>query len=264
MEARSRVGLPVGCTGEFAGVRGRYGCLYKKVSVLRHPSLVALIWKFMDMFLRRPYVLLQVVCDFGGLAGRTLYLWNARDDYRMKDVPFFCHSHLVMKFVVRGCSSSSSGAKRHLLQDTTTTTTDGTSTGITQGGSGGTDPSGAGAGTDPAAGGGVGGGSTTGGAEGGGSTAGGDAGTGGDGAAANRGQAIDPASFGVRCSPPGTDFDASTPSRPALDDVSSVWRAADHLHLMQSCCCLFFLCHCDCGARLLTQPCHAIRLEALH
>ncbi len=185
-----------------------------------------------------------MVCDFGGLAGRTLYLWNARDEYRMKDVPFFCNSHLVMKFVVRGCSSG--GAKRHLLQDTTIST-DGTSTGVTQDGSTGTDPSGAGAGagagTDPGAGGGAGGGSSTGGADGGSSTTGGggsagggvtpgggDGGNGnvggGSGAGTNSGQAIDPASFTPRCSPPGTDFTAAAPSRTALDDVSSGWRVA--------------------------------------
>ncbi|KAG2491600.1 hypothetical protein HYH03_010165 [Edaphochlamys debaryana] len=39
----------------------------------------------------------EVVCDFTAYAGKTLYLWNAQDDYRMKDVPFFCHSHLVMR-----------------------------------------------------------------------------------------------------------------------------------------------------------------------
>ncbi|GLC39075.1 hypothetical protein PLESTB_000010300 [Pleodorina starrii] len=39
----------------------------------------------------------QVVCDFTPYAGRTLLLWNAFDRRRMKDVPFFCHSHLVAK-----------------------------------------------------------------------------------------------------------------------------------------------------------------------
>jgi hypothetical protein len=42
----------------------------------------------------------QFVCDFKALAGQTLYLWNIQDDDRMKDVPFFCYSHLVMKIAV--------------------------------------------------------------------------------------------------------------------------------------------------------------------
>ncbi|KAG2484888.1 hypothetical protein HYH03_016369 [Edaphochlamys debaryana] len=41
----------------------------------------------------------EVVCDFTSYAGKTLYLWNAKDDYRMNDVPFFCFSHLMMKIV---------------------------------------------------------------------------------------------------------------------------------------------------------------------
>ncbi|KAG2441979.1 hypothetical protein HYH02_009772 [Chlamydomonas schloesseri] len=52
----------------------------------------------------------EVACDFRGLATQTgqvttLYLVNVYDDRRMKDVPFFCHSHLVMKIDV-ACGSS--------------------------------------------------------------------------------------------------------------------------------------------------------------
>eukprot|EP00198_Chlamydomonas_reinhardtii_P001096 XP_001690431.1 predicted protein [Chlamydomonas reinhardtii] len=52
----------------------------------------------------------EVVCDFRDFNGRSLYLLNAFDDDRMKDVPFFCNSHLVMKIDVRcngtGCLAS--------------------------------------------------------------------------------------------------------------------------------------------------------------
>lgn len=44
---------------------------------------------------------LQAVCDFRSFAAQTLYLWNHKDPRRMKDVPFFCFSHLVMKINVR-------------------------------------------------------------------------------------------------------------------------------------------------------------------
>ncbi len=53
---------------------------------------------------------LQVVCDFTALAGRTLTLWNAKDEDRMDGVPFFCFSHLVMRIEVRG-SSGNGGAR---------------------------------------------------------------------------------------------------------------------------------------------------------
>ncbi|KAG2440724.1 hypothetical protein HXX76_003581 [Chlamydomonas incerta] len=52
----------------------------------------------------------EVVCDFSAYRNKDLYLVNAYDDRRMKDVPFFCNSHLVMKINVRcnstGCPSS--------------------------------------------------------------------------------------------------------------------------------------------------------------
>ncbi|KAG2437396.1 hypothetical protein HXX76_006048 [Chlamydomonas incerta] len=47
----------------------------------------------------------EVVCDFSGLADQDLYLVNSYDDRRMKAVPFFCNSHLVMKINVR-CNST--------------------------------------------------------------------------------------------------------------------------------------------------------------
>jgi hypothetical protein len=34
------------------------------------------------------------------LQGQTLILWNAQNEDRMKDVPFFCYSHLVMQIAV--------------------------------------------------------------------------------------------------------------------------------------------------------------------
>jgi hypothetical protein len=42
---------------------------------------------------------LQLVCDFADplVAGKSIYLWNSFDEDRMKDVPFFCFSHLLMR-----------------------------------------------------------------------------------------------------------------------------------------------------------------------
>ena len=49
----------------------------------------------------------EVVCNFQSLAGRTLYLLNVKDDERMKNVPFFCFSHLIAKVVVAACPATS-------------------------------------------------------------------------------------------------------------------------------------------------------------
>ena len=38
-----------------------------------------------------------------GLAGKEIIMWNAKDEKRMKNVPFFCYSHLLMKVVVNHC-----------------------------------------------------------------------------------------------------------------------------------------------------------------
>jgi hypothetical protein len=45
---------------------------------------------------------LQLACNLGApeARGKTLFLWNTFDDDRMKDVPFFCFSHLVMRIEV--------------------------------------------------------------------------------------------------------------------------------------------------------------------
>jgi hypothetical protein len=55
------------------------------------------------------------VCDFKALAGQTLYLWNIQDDDRMKDVPFFCFSHLVMKMLVGPADCTAVRRKQRLL-----------------------------------------------------------------------------------------------------------------------------------------------------
>lgn len=42
----------------------------------------------------------EVVCDFSRFAGQEVYMLNGRHD-TFKDVPYFCYSHLLVKFVVR-------------------------------------------------------------------------------------------------------------------------------------------------------------------
>ncbi len=42
-----------------------------------------------------------MVCDFRQLGGSKLYVVNDFDDKRMKDVPMFCYSHLVMKLDIQ-------------------------------------------------------------------------------------------------------------------------------------------------------------------
>lgn len=39
----------------------------------------------------------EIVCNFQNYAGRTIYLWNDFDSKVMKDVPYFCHSHLIAR-----------------------------------------------------------------------------------------------------------------------------------------------------------------------
>lgn len=39
----------------------------------------------------------EIVCNFSNYAGRTVYFWNDFDDKVMKDVPYFCHSHLISR-----------------------------------------------------------------------------------------------------------------------------------------------------------------------
>jgi FtsP/CotA-like multicopper oxidase with cupredoxin domain len=42
----------------------------------------------------------EVVCDFSKLKNKVLYLYNFKDDKKMKDVPYFCYSHLVAKLII--------------------------------------------------------------------------------------------------------------------------------------------------------------------
>lgn len=42
----------------------------------------------------------EIVCNFSGYGGRTVYFWNDQDKELMKDVPYFCYSHLISKVVV--------------------------------------------------------------------------------------------------------------------------------------------------------------------
>jgi len=42
----------------------------------------------------------EVVCDFSKLKNKVLYLYNFKDDKKMKDVPYFCYSHLIAKLII--------------------------------------------------------------------------------------------------------------------------------------------------------------------
>lgn len=50
----------------------------------------------------------EIVCDFRSLRGQTLYLWNDFDDDWMKDVPYFCYSHLLAKLEISSAIPASS------------------------------------------------------------------------------------------------------------------------------------------------------------
>lgn len=39
----------------------------------------------------------EIVCNFQNYAGRTVYFWNDFDSKVMKDVPYFCNSHLLVR-----------------------------------------------------------------------------------------------------------------------------------------------------------------------
>jgi FtsP/CotA-like multicopper oxidase with cupredoxin domain len=39
----------------------------------------------------------EIVCNFSGYGSRSIYFWNDFDSKIMKDVPYFCHSHLIAK-----------------------------------------------------------------------------------------------------------------------------------------------------------------------
>jgi FtsP/CotA-like multicopper oxidase with cupredoxin domain len=47
----------------------------------------------------------EIVCDFTKLNSRTLYFWNDQDTRVMKDVPYFCNSHLISKVVISATTS---------------------------------------------------------------------------------------------------------------------------------------------------------------
>ena len=42
----------------------------------------------------------EVVCDFSKYSGKTLYFWNGKHPTAMKDVPYFCYSHLLARVMV--------------------------------------------------------------------------------------------------------------------------------------------------------------------
>jgi len=42
----------------------------------------------------------EFVCDFSKMKSKTLIMWNENDFDQMKDTPFYCYSHLIMKIVV--------------------------------------------------------------------------------------------------------------------------------------------------------------------
>ncbi|CAF1407708.1 unnamed protein product [Rotaria sordida] len=50
----------------------------------------------------------DVVCDFRALKNQILYMWNHKDDTFMKDVPYFCYSHLLAKLQISATTSGSS------------------------------------------------------------------------------------------------------------------------------------------------------------
>jgi bilirubin oxidase len=43
----------------------------------------------------------EIVCNFSGYANREVYFWNDRDTNLMKDVPYFCNSHLIAKGIFK-------------------------------------------------------------------------------------------------------------------------------------------------------------------
>lgn len=47
----------------------------------------------------------EIVCNFSGYANREVYFWNDRDIDVMKDVPYFCNSHLIAKGVFKSTTT---------------------------------------------------------------------------------------------------------------------------------------------------------------
>jgi FtsP/CotA-like multicopper oxidase with cupredoxin domain len=52
----------------------------------------------------------EIACNFANYASRTVYFWNDQDKDLMKDVPYFCYSHLLSKIVFSSTPPSSSPA----------------------------------------------------------------------------------------------------------------------------------------------------------
>lgn len=42
----------------------------------------------------------EIVCDFSQYKNKILYFYNDKDDKMLKDVPYFCNSHLIGKFII--------------------------------------------------------------------------------------------------------------------------------------------------------------------
>ena len=47
----------------------------------------------------------EFVCDFSKLNSQTLYFWNEQDTRVMKDVPYFCNTHLIAKVIIKATTS---------------------------------------------------------------------------------------------------------------------------------------------------------------
>ncbi|CAF1584563.1 unnamed protein product [Rotaria sp. Silwood1] len=61
----------------------------------------------------------DVVCDFTMLKSQTLYLWNEKDDTFMKDVPFFCYSHLLGKLQISATTNGTPATFQENIPNTT-------------------------------------------------------------------------------------------------------------------------------------------------
>jgi FtsP/CotA-like multicopper oxidase with cupredoxin domain len=42
----------------------------------------------------------DMICDFTAYAGKTLYMWNDKDDKMLKAIPHFCYSHLIARLEI--------------------------------------------------------------------------------------------------------------------------------------------------------------------
>ena len=52
----------------------------------------------------------EIVCDFTNFKGKSMYLWNDYDPKMMKDVPYFCNSHLLANLQIAQVSQTNSPA----------------------------------------------------------------------------------------------------------------------------------------------------------